>query len=114
MNITKMNSDDLNRLKEIYVVLPILNKEKTRIIDFVSKRFRKKEVEKQLNIFEKNIDLYYLDHWFSSYSDIRTYVYRKKQHVNKFNDDLEVYLSLRFNLKQEVVAANFKKLKELI
>lgn len=113
MLISKMKEKDFHKLKKIYSVIPVLNNEKTRIDHFESISFDRKDVEKIYIQFKERPNVFSLDHWFETENEINIYIYRREQHLYKFNDDILNYLSLRFNLKLEVVAVNLEELKQL-
>ena len=113
MMISKMTPKEALSLRSVTIIVPKLNKEKTRIIAFNAVDVPKVLFAKPLIHMLKDMSKYSIDHWFETERDSRTYVYRREQHIYRFNDDLLVYYALKYNLKLEVAALNLKFLQSL-
>ena len=111
MMIAKLSKDKLSVLKKVYILLPKLNEEKTRIIDFQLKPFHRQQFINPLNAYLEHPEIYNIDHWFQSETEATGLIYRKSQHIYKFNNDIMIYLSMKYNLKNEVTALNLENLK---
>lgn len=113
MMIAKLGKERLNNLKKVVIVVPVLNVDKTRIVDFIHKSYKRSEFANQLNAYIQRPDIYNIDHWFQNEQEIHGLIYRKSQHLYKFNDDILIYLSMKYNLKPEITALNLEQLKNI-
>lgn len=111
--ILKLPQYKLSSIKKLAIVVPILNKEKTRIIRFETKSFNRQQFSKPLSTIMSKPSIYQIDHWFERPDDAKAYIYRKEQHIYRFNDDILVYLSMKYNLRMEVTGLNLQKLRKI-
>ena len=113
MLISKMSQYQIDNLKRGYITVPILNDEKTRIIDFTTKEVKRGKFMRPLSIIRANPHIYQYEHWFDNKEENRAYIYRRKQHLYRFNDDILVYIALKYNLKLEVAGLNLQMLRKI-
>lgn len=113
MLISKLSQNQIDNLKKVYITVPVLNEEKTKIINFTVKEVRRGKFVRPLSTIRANPHIYQYEHWFENKEENRAYIYRRQQHLYRFNDDILVYLALKYNLRLEVAGLNLQTLRKL-
>lgn len=113
MLISKLSRYQLSNIKKVSIVIPVLNEDKNKIIRFDTKTYNRKQFVKPLETILAKPHIYQIEHWFEHENESKAYIYRRQQHIYRFNDDILVYLALKYNLKLEVVGLNLKILRQL-
>ena len=77
MMISKLPPKTALSLKSVTIIMPKLNAEKTRIIEFDAIDVPRALFVKPLTNMLKDMSKYSIDHWFERERDSRTFIYRR-------------------------------------